>query len=72
MELKEKSMTSNVPYCEAPNENHPETQKVMLILYLCMYLVCLLDLGFFSVLGRRTAVISSQFPTTCAQKSEDL
>lgn len=68
MELKEKSMTSNVPYCEAPNENHPETQKVMLILYL----VCLLDLGFFSVLERRTAVISSQFPITCAQKSEVL
>ena len=53
MKLKERWVTTSVPYCAAPNENHPQTHRVIFILYL----VCLLDLRFSSIIEKRASVI---------------
>ena len=53
MKLKERWVATSVPYCTAPNENHPQTHRVIFILYL----VCLLDLRFSSITEKRASVI---------------
>lgn len=53
MKLKERWVTTSVPYCAAPNANHLQTHRVIFLLYL----VCLLDLRFSSIIEKRASVI---------------